>query len=463
MVERGDQEAANKELVDSLREEKESNPGLLVIGYFKWNDLHLAAIKGETKVFRILSERQGEHQRSPLHFLSETLDSHQRSPLHLASAHGHSEIVKLLVEANSKVCLARDRDGLNPLHAAAVAGELDVLEALLKANPCAARVTVDRGRERDTILHLCVKYDQLEFLKRLLEHFKGEEFVNTKDHSGNTILHLAVANKRFKIIKYVLGETKINVNAKNASNQTAMDILIRGRGESTKPEDWELGIDDQERTEPEEHGIEELFRAKKGKREKDLTHYEWIENKRKSLTIVAILLATIAFQAGVNPPGGVWLDNLNGHQAGEAVMAYNHPHSYPYFICCNTIGFVASLITITCLISGVFKNRYYLVMLVVVMCISITSMAFTYAYAIVVFTPKWKREAVNHTIVVAVIVWFGVQVIILLFHGNRWIRDIAENRAKAVRWIRRSGHGISHREEPKSQTPSLAGATEEAV
>lgn len=263
----------------------------------------------------------------------------------------------------------------------------------------------------------------------------------------------------------MLGETKINVNAKNASNQTAMDVLIRGRGESTKPEDWELGID-QERTEPEEHGIEDLFRTKKGKREKDLTHYEWIENKRKSLTIVAILLATIAFQAGVNPPDGVWLDNLdgvNGHQAGEAVMAYNHPHSYPYFICCNTIGFVASLITITCLISGVFKNRYYLVMLVVVMCISITSMAFTYAYAIVVFTPKRKREAVNHTIVVAVVVWFGVQVIILLFHGNRWIRNIAENRAKAVRWIRRSSHGISHREEPKSQTPSLAGATEEAV
>lgn len=44
--------------------------------------------------------------------------------------------------------------------------------------------------------------------------------------------------------------------------------------------------------------------------------------------VVASLIATMAFQAGLNPPGGVWEETkLNNqgillHKAGEAVMAY---------------------------------------------------------------------------------------------------------------------------------------------
>ncbi|XP_058196778.1 ankyrin repeat-containing protein At5g02620-like [Rhododendron vialii] len=438
------------------REEIESKCDRAVVEkYFNWNDLHVAALNGQTAFFQI---------RLPLNpNLCETLDSHKRSPLHLASANGHVPIVKLLAEANPKMCLACDRDGLNPLHTAAVAGQVDVLDALFEANPCAARARVDKG-ERDTILHLCVKYDRLNFLEELLEKcFKGEEFVNATDHAGNTILHIAVANKKFEIIKKILENSKIDTRATNASGQTARDILLLGRGKRTKPEQWE-------------GDIEKHLRKHHIHRGNYINHYEWIEQKRKSLTIVAILMATIAFQAGVNPPGGVWLENVDGvdgHRAGEAVMAYNHPTAYPYFIRGNTIGFVASLITITCLISGVpFRKRCLLVMLVVVMCVSITCMAFTYACAILLFTPKAKRESVDHNIVVAVVVWFGLQAILLIVHGSRLIA--AENREMVsemiCRWKEKVVEMIpdfscikSHGGGEQSRIPTRVASTEAIV
>lgn len=59
----------------------------------------------------------------------------------------------------------------------------------------------------------------------------------------------------------------------------------------------------------------------------------WLGRKRSSLMVVASLIATVAFQAAITPPGGVWQDDLtndeNGkpvstpHKAGTAIMAYN--------------------------------------------------------------------------------------------------------------------------------------------
>lgn len=47
--------------------------------------------------------------------------------------------------------------------------------------------------------------------------------------------------------------------------------------------------------------IEDLLREHDGRREKDLKHVEWFAETRNKPTIVAILMAIIAFQAGMNP------------------------------------------------------------------------------------------------------------------------------------------------------------------
>ena len=62
-----------------------------------------------------------------------------------------------------------------------------------------------------TVLHLCVKYNQIEALKLLVESLSDEgDFLNSKDHDGgNTILHLAVMLKQTKVGFFFFASTYI--------------------------------------------------------------------------------------------------------------------------------------------------------------------------------------------------------------------------------------------------------------
>ena len=51
----------------------------------------------------------------------------------------------------------------------------------------------------ETILHLCVKHNQLEALKVLFENTDDSEFLNAKYDYGMSILHLAVADKQIEV------------------------------------------------------------------------------------------------------------------------------------------------------------------------------------------------------------------------------------------------------------------------
>ncbi|CAH2041854.1 unnamed protein product [Thlaspi arvense] len=407
-----------------------------VAGRLGWSPLHMAASYGHTDFVKELLNRKRE--------LARVLDLADRTALHLASSEGHVEVVKELMQNWPEMCLVRDREGKNPLHVAAVNGKVDVLENLVRVRPHAARARLN-GEE--TILHLCVKYHQTEALKKLLELINDEEFVQAKDSSGNTILHLAVMGEQLEIVEYITKEEKMKkkaINVTNASGHTAMDVATLAKDNRGKDDTTEI----------ETH----LLKAK-AKGASSLEQGDWVNSNKEALMVVASLIATIAFQVGVNPPGGVWQDNLerhkagepvnppggvwqensDGHRAGEAVMAYNYPDSYPWFIRFSTIGFIASLSTILLLNSGLrMKRRTYSWLLMVVMWLSITFTAASYALGIVWVTPKKDRESLTRTIVVAVIVFCSVMAILFIVHTVRLIKNMVCERLsirKAVNHI----------------------------
>ncbi|KAH7834704.1 hypothetical protein Vadar_018778 [Vaccinium darrowii] len=302
------------------------------------------------------------------------------NPLHIASARGDLEIVKTLVMVSPQMCLARDRDGNNPLHIAAMKGKVDVLEELIQTGSQRAKVKVDGG---NTTLHLCIKYDQFQCLKLLLDKIRDPDFVNEVDANGNTILHLALFDKRWEMIKYVLDKNncKIDVNAANKSGRTALDIHLLDVGnpaDSVYEEIKHILLD---------------ARAKLG--EEVTAKPSWETKSRGTLMIVASLIATVAFQAGVYPPGGVWQDDSTEeprHEAGKAILAYKNPDWYFFFLLVNTVGFHTSLGIISLLIALIpDPSRGGRLSLAVAAWLTlIMTTAFAYTYSVIATFPEDK-------------------------------------------------------------------------
>jgi hypothetical protein len=72
-----------------------------------------------------------------------------------------------------------------------------------------------------------------------------------------------------------------------------------------------------------------------------------LDKKHEILLVLAIFAATIAYVAGMNPPGGFWRSTEKGHHAaGDPVLQHLHPHRYKAFFFCNTTAFVTSLLAI---------------------------------------------------------------------------------------------------------------------
>ncbi|KAK7840648.1 ankyrin repeat-containing protein BDA1-like [Quercus suber] len=103
--------------------------------------------------------------------LAVELDSHKRCPLHLASSEGHIEIVQEPLTIYEDACLFHDQNWRILLHYAAMRGRVEVLEKLIVARPDSVQIVLN-GNE--TVLHLCVKYNQLKALDLLVKSLSDD-------------------------------------------------------------------------------------------------------------------------------------------------------------------------------------------------------------------------------------------------------------------------------------------------
>ena len=85
-----------------------------------------------------------------------------------------------------------------------------------------------------------------------------------------------------------------------------------------------------------------------------------VDKARSLVLLLATLAATITYQAGLNPPGGLWQDNSNGHMAGDPILLTTNGRRYKAFFYCNSVSFVASLVAIVLVQKEVLVKHHVL-------------------------------------------------------------------------------------------------------
>ncbi|KAL6331245.1 hypothetical protein AAG906_009673 [Vitis piasezkii] len=385
--------------------------------------------------------------KDPLTLARAAVTCFNETPLHVAAMLGHLDfashllthkpdmtmaldlrgMVNILLSANPDACLIRDEDGRTPLHLAVMKGEVEVTRMLVGVGPQVTRYKLDQG---ETILHSAVKQNRLGALKLLVELAGEVEFVNSKDDYGNTVLHTATALKQYETAKYLVERPEMEVNAVNGNDFTALDIIqhmprdlkgmeireslvkagalssrnipaLPGKGHQLMGESGiTMVIENPQLSPPPPPAAAVPTEAKTSTplrgREKKIheNKKEWTMKKRDALMVAATLIAGMAFQAAVNPPGGVWgeeKDAGNGKKmlAGTSIMAHNYPEGYRLFMACNAVSFVASLSIVFLVVSGVpfVKRRILMWLLMIIMWITLTFMALTYMFSILAIAP----------------------------------------------------------------------------
>jgi ankyrin repeat protein len=130
------------------------------------------------------------------------------TPLLAASAKGHSEVVKLLLNNNADIRLCDDEDS-GPLHWASIRGHVEVVKTLLDRG-----VNVDQKEKSEwTSLHLASSNGRVGVSRLLIQH---GAVVDARDCDQSTPLYLAVEGGALDIVRLLLDSgASVNVTEKH--------------------------------------------------------------------------------------------------------------------------------------------------------------------------------------------------------------------------------------------------------
>ncbi|KAI5382801.1 hypothetical protein KIW84_070278 [Lathyrus oleraceus] len=297
-------------------------------------------------------------------------NDHGETPLYIAAERNLKQVFDFLLQlCHFEILKIRSKSDMNAFHVAAKRGHLDIVKEILSSWPevfrkngktalhNAVRYGVDRivkaliardtgivcikDKKGQTALHMAVKGQSTSVVEEILQ--ADPTILNERDKKGNTALHMATRKGRSQIVSLLLSYSAVDVNAINKQQETALDLADKLPYGSSALEIQEalseygakyarhVGKLDEamelKRTVSDiKHEVQsQLIQNEKTRRRvsgiaKELKklHREAVQNTINSVTLIAVLFASIAFLAIFNLPGQYIME---GPQTGKSNIA----------------------------------------------------------------------------------------------------------------------------------------------
>ncbi|CAH2071779.1 unnamed protein product, partial [Thlaspi arvense] len=307
-----------------------------------------------------------------------------------ASVGFYKGVCKLLDRSTSSVFECND-DGSFPIHMAVEKGHVDVVKEILKRFPDSIELVNKHGQN---ILHIAAKSGKarpllFKYIKRLDK--EESHLLEEQDEDGNTPLHLATINWRPRtakdLISFSSNATKI-LKIRNKDGLTSLDIAeMNLQSNYIFRERMTLMV---------------LISAYKPKRYEripasgmtlrsvDASKYK---DRVNALLVVATLIATVTFAAGITVPGGF-------NSSGMAVLDNNllslnsSNHNFVFFVVSDILAMLSSMVAIVALFWAQtgdpdLDDRAFQ-LAVQYLSLAITSMIFAFLYGVLATTSRNK-------------------------------------------------------------------------
>ncbi|XP_009069990.1 PREDICTED: ankyrin repeat and SAM domain-containing protein 1A-like, partial [Acanthisitta chloris] len=186
--------------------------------------LHLAAWKGDADIVKLLIHQGPSHTKVNEQNALEIKELKKYGPfdpyinakaLHCAAQHGHTEVVKVLLEELTDPTM-RNNKFETPLDLAALYGRLEVVKMLLNAHPN----LLSCNTKKHTPLHLAARNGHKAVVHVLLDAGMDSNYQTEK----GSALHEAALFGKTDVVQILLA-AGIDVNIKDNRGLTALDIV----------------------------------------------------------------------------------------------------------------------------------------------------------------------------------------------------------------------------------------------
>ncbi|KAL5972798.1 hypothetical protein ACLOJK_039604 [Asimina triloba] len=310
-------------------------------------------------------------------------DDQGKTPLHYAASLGKIRIFEGLLQSDLSTAYDIDNEGRSPIHAAASSGHVSIIQHIIgNCSDCTELL----DRKGKNALHVAVEEGKTEVVEYALKASNLKELLNEPDNDGNTPLHLAAINRNRPILQILLNNTEVDRSLMNNNHMTAMDIcksdsdletvvrehkcialspmqLLTSRGTrgTTPPPvqrvrrritagavpsfgNWEEAPDSEGQQHQEEvarMGAEVERHIKAANKLEEATT-DSLKARATTISLVATLVATVAFSAAFTMPGGY----QNNGQQGDGTAILSRRAAFQAFLVLDTLAICLSILIV---------------------------------------------------------------------------------------------------------------------